>query len=112
MSRCHFILVFIPVWASKAYYSTSSIQWTDLWKIVSQERIVPKIVSAEYKQDTIKHCAQCATIYGFKCGSVLTLSHVRHFVTLWTVAHRAPLPMAMLQAGILEWADSPLMERT
>ena len=64
---------------------------------------IPKIVSAEYKQDTIKHCAQCATIYGFKCGCVLTLSHVQHFVTLWTVAHRAPLPMAMLQAGILEW---------
>ena len=32
---------------------------------------------------------------------VLTLSHVPHFVTLWTVAHRAPLPMAMLQAGAL-----------
>ena len=64
---------------------------------------IPKIESAEYKQGTIKHCAQCVTIYGFKCGCVLTLSHVRHFVTLWTVAHRAPLPMAMLQAGILEW---------
>ena len=91
------------MWTSKAYYSTSSIQWTDLWKIVSQERIFPKILSAEYKQDTIKHCAQYATMYGFKCGCAQSLSHIPHFVTLWTVAHRAPLPMAMLQAGILEW---------
>ena len=74
MSRCHFILVFIPVWTSKAYYSTSSSHWTDLWKIVSQEKIFPKILSAEYKQDTIKHCAQCATIYGFKCGCAHTQS--------------------------------------
>ena len=74
MSRCHFILVFIPTWTSKAYYNTSSIQWTDLWKILSQETIFPKILSAEYKQDTIKHCVQCATIYGFKCGCAHTQS--------------------------------------
>ena len=90
------------MWTSKAYYSTSSIQWTDLWKIVSQENI-PKILSAEYKQDTIEHCAEYVTMYGFKCGCAQSLSHVPHFVTLWTVAHRAPLLMAMLQAGILEW---------
>ena len=35
---------------------------------------IPKIVSAEYKPDTIKHCAQCATIYGFKCGCAHTQS--------------------------------------
>ena len=31
------------------------------------------------------------------------LSHVRFFATIWTVAHRAPLSMGILQAGILEW---------
>ena len=72
MLRCHFILVFIPMWTSKAYYSTSSIQWTGLWKTVSQERLFPKILSAEYKQDTTKHRAQYAPVYGFKCG---VLSH-------------------------------------
>ena len=87
------------MWTSKAYYSTSSIQWTDLWKIVSQERIFPKILSAEYKQDTIKHCAQYVTIYGFKCGCTQSLSHVRHFLTLWTVAHRAPLPRVSQSVG-------------
>ena len=30
-------------------------------------------------------------------------SHVRLFVTPWTVAHEAPLPMGLLQAKILEW---------
>ena len=60
------------MWTSKAYYSTSSIQWTGLWKTVSQERLFPKILSAEYEQDTIKHRAQYATVYGFKCG---VLSH-------------------------------------
>ena len=60
------------MWTSKAYYSTSSIQWTGLCKTVSQERLFPKILSAEYEQDTIKHRAHYATVYGFKCG---VLSH-------------------------------------
>ena len=38
------------------------------------------------------------------------LSHFscdRLFVTLWTVAHRAPLSMGILQARILEWVVMP-----
>ena len=34
---------------------------------------------------------------------VKSLSHVRLFVTPWTVAHQAPLFMGILQARILEW---------
>ena len=33
----------------------------------------------------------------------LSLSHVRLFVTPWTVALQAPLSMVILQARILEW---------
>ena len=39
-----------------------------------------------------------------KCWS---LSCVQLFVTLWTVAHQAPLSMGILQARILEWVDIP-----
>ena len=35
------------------------------------------------------------------------LSHVRLFVTPWTVAHQAPLSMGILQARILEWVAMP-----
>ena len=34
-------------------------------------------------------------------------SHVRLFVTLWTVSHQAPLSMGILQARILEWVAMP-----
>ena len=34
-------------------------------------------------------------------------SHVRLFVTPWTVAHRAPLSMGIFQARILEWVAAP-----
>ena len=32
-----------------------------------------------------------------------SLSHVRLFVTPWTVAHQAPLSVGTLQARVLEW---------
>ena len=35
------------------------------------------------------------------------LSHVRLFVTPWTVAHLAPLPVGILQARIREWVAMP-----
>ena len=35
--------------------------------------------------------------------SVSFLSHVRLFVTPWTVAHQAPLSMGILQARLQEW---------
>ena len=35
------------------------------------------------------------------------LRRVRLFVTLWTVAHQAPLSMVIHQARILEWVDIP-----
>ena len=34
-------------------------------------------------------------------------SCVQLFVTLWTVAHQAPLSMGVLQARILEWVAMP-----
>ena len=34
---------------------------------------------------------------------VESLSHVRLFMTAWTVAHHAPLVHGILQAKILEW---------
>ena len=44
-----------------------------------------------------------------ECACVLgCLSRVRLFVTLWTVAHQAPLSMGILQARILEWVVMPL----
>ena len=39
--------------------------------------------------------------------SAQSLSHVRLFVTPWTVAHQAPLSMGILQARILEWFAMP-----
>ena len=38
---------------------------------------------------------------------VYLLSCVLLFVTLWTVAHQAPLSMGILQARILEWVAMP-----
>ena len=38
---------------------------------------------------------------------VLVARCVRLFVTLWTVAHQAPLSMGILQARILEWVAIP-----
>ena len=38
-----------------------------------------------------------------KKKKVKLLSHVQLFVTLWTVAHQAPLSIGILQARILEW---------
>ena len=35
------------------------------------------------------------------------ISCVRLFATLWTVAHRAALPMEILEARILEWVAMP-----
>ena len=44
-----------------------------------------------------------------KCVCVLgCLSRGQLFVTPWTVAHQAPLPMGILQARILEWVAVPL----
>ena len=40
----------------------------------------------------------------FKDACMLScFSHVRLFVTLWTIAHQAPLSMGALQARTLEW---------
>ena len=36
---------------------------------------------------------------------------VQFFVTLWTVAHQAPLSMGILQARILEWVAMPSSRR-
>ena len=45
-------------------------------------------------------------VYG--CEMVLCcFSDVSLFVTLWTVAHHAPLSMGILQARILEWVAMP-----
>ena len=57
----------------------------------------------------------CFTIYNRtqkkpKCPSTRVLnrfSHVWLYVTLWTVAHQAPLSTAILQARILEWVAIP-----
>ena len=40
------------------------------------------------------------------------VSHVRLFVTPWTVAHQAPLSMGILQARILEWIAMPFSRRS
>ena len=41
------------------------------------------------------------------CSELLT--HVQFFPTPWTVAHRAPLSMGILQARMLEWVAMPLL---
>ena len=38
---------------------------------------------------------------------VYSLCRIRLFVTLWTVAHHAPLSMGILHARILEWVAMP-----
>ena len=43
--------------------------------------------------------------YAVLCAE--TLSHVRPFVTPWTVACQVPLSMGILQARILEWVAMP-----
>ena len=48
-----------------------------------------------------KHLMSTSPVY--ECACVLgCLSRVRLFVTLWTIAHQAPLSMGILQARILE----------
>ena len=42
------------------------------------------------------------------CG-LSRFSCVQLFATLWTIAHRAPLSMGILQARILEWVAFPLL---
>ena len=42
-------------------------------------------------------------VKGTFCTSVKLLSRVRLFVTLWMVAHQAPLSRGILQARTLEW---------
>ena len=39
-------------------------------------------------------------------NEVILLSHVRLFVTLWTVAYQAPVSMGFFQARVLEWVAS------
>ena len=39
--------------------------------------------------------------------SMLLLSRVGLFANLWTVAHQAPMSMAILQARIVEWITMP-----
>ena len=47
-------------------------------------------------------------IAAYGCEMVLCcFSDVSLFVTLWTVAHHAPLSMGILQARILEWVAMP-----
>ena len=41
------------------------------------------------------------------CAAVLSHCHVWLFVTPWTVARQAPLPMEILQVRILEWVAMP-----
>ena len=43
----------------------------------------------------------------YVCYAVLSHSVVSDSVTSWTVAHQAPLSMAILQAKILEWVFMP-----
>ena len=43
----------------------------------------------------------------YVCYAVLSHSVVSDSVTPWTVAHQAPLSMAILQAKILEWVSMP-----
>ena len=46
------------------------------------------------------------TWFYFQCA-VLGHSVVSNSVTLWTVAHQAPLAMGIFQARILEWVSMP-----
>ena len=41
-----------------------------------------------------------------------SFSHVRPFVTLWTVPHQAPLFHGILQARLLEWVAMPSLQGT
>ena len=43
------------------------------------------------------------TLLHMMCVCAQSLSHVQLFVTLWTAALQAPLPMGIFQARILEW---------
>ena len=56
----------------------------------------PIYLNAEHSKKTFVqwNCAQ-------------SLKHVQLFVTLWSVAHQAPLSMGILQARILEWVAMP-----
>ena len=49
---------------------------------------------------TLKMC--CPVLSRFD-----SLSCIRLFVTRWTEARQAPLPMGILQARILEWVSMP-----
>ena len=42
-----------------------------------------------------------------RCTVLGSLSHVRLFATLWSIACQAPLSMGILQARVLEWVAMP-----
>ena len=48
----------------------------------------------------------CVCVYAVLCCAQ-TLSCVWLFVTPWTIAHKAPPSMGILQARILEWVAMP-----
>ena len=52
---------------------------------------------------------RATTAVAKKCKYEL-LSHVRSFVTSWTVIHQPPLSMGFSKAGILEWVANSLLQ--
>ena len=61
-------------------------------------------ISLPTKVHIVKAMVFPVTVNG--CEMVLCrFSHISLFVTLWTVAHQAPLSMGILQARILGWVD-------
>ena len=53
--------------------------------------------------------SECWLSPSLRC-TLSCFSPVQLFVTLWTVAHQAPLSMEILQARILEWGFHALLQ--
>ena len=60
-------------------------------------------VCIKWKKESTKVKGPMKALHASVCAQ--SLSCVRLFVTLWTVAHQAPL--GILQARILEWVAMP-----
>ena len=82
----------------------------EVWEVGSEEKEVRWSHNRRRRQKwTSKHTPERPRVQmpcvskQYVCAVVSCFSRVQLLVTLWTVAHPAPLPMEIIQVRILEW---------
>ena len=118
---CYFFLLYFhqcrrqclasPMFKKKQ--NTKPSRFTHLQCLKSQAGdIARQYRSAKYKDGILWNPNSSGGLGVYVCVWVcvcvrLSLSRVQLFATPWTVAHKAPLSMGILQARILEWVAMP-----